>query len=1014
MKKNLLLILLFLSCLHFAGYSQVTQISGKITDSAGEAMPGVNISVKGTARGTITDIDGNFKIAASPEEILEVSFIGFLKQEVKVGNKAVIDLILKEDIAQLEEVIVTGYTSEKRADITGAVAVAKLSDVKSIPAGNVMSTLQGRLPGVNVTTDGTPGGTGTSVTIRGRTSINDNNTPLYVVDGVQTRAEIATLLNAQDIESIQVLKDGASASIYGVQAANGVVIITTKKGKKGDLRVDFDTQHTAQFFHSNIKMLDAQQWGETYWKAYQNDGFFPAHDQYGSGNSPVIPEFIDHNNTIPAGNTNWAKEIYNTALLQTYNIAVSKGTETGSTSFSLNYFDHDGLIRNTNFQRFTARLNSDYNFLNNRLRVGENISVSKIGEKLKPGGIEELVIAQHPLIPVYDIHGGYGGPTQGLGDKPNPVRLTDQQNENRWNQWRIFGNMFMEVEPVRNLVFRSNLGLNYHTSFSSVFEPKWREGDRSVDRNILNVNNHNSFDYIFTNMATYNMQVGDHSINYLVGMEAKEEYEEWLSGRREDFLIQNMDYRYLDGGSGTQTNGNNSRLARMNSYFGKVNYMYHDKYLLSGTIRRDASSRFGNNNNSGIFPAVSAGWRISSEDFMKNVSPISDLKLRASWGRNGNDLLRRGDIKEDYAKFTQYGINMDRAGYDLAGNNQGVLAAGLMRHRTANPFVRWEVTTQTNFGVDLSMLDHRLNLTLDYFIKDTDDMLIDLPYIAVIGEGGGMTYNGASMRNNGIEAALNWRNRVSKDFSYDITFTATAVKNRITYVPEDIYYTFLGGNGIDQSIVGQPFGSWMGWKTNGLYRSEEDLDDGINQPGKGLGRIRYVDVNGDGVIDDRDRTWLGSDFPRFTGGLNFGATYKNFDFQVYFYGMARDVYNHTKFYTDFFQLWTGNRSTRILEAWTPDNADSDIPALTALNTNNEGRVSEYFIEDGSFIRLKNVAVGYTLPRQVSDKLRVRNLRTYIQGSDLLTFTRYTGPDPEGTNYQFPIPRTVTIGLNVGF
>lgn len=1009
MKKRLLKILLFLFCVPFGGMAQQTFISGKVTDELNnEPLPGVNVLIKGSTQGAITDIEGDYRVEASSDDILVFSYIGYLTEEIQVGQQNTINVSLIEDILSLGEVVVTGYQTERKKDITGAVSVVDMKDIENIPSGNIISSLQGRLPGVNISTNGTPGGVGTGISIRGITTIN-NSTPLYVIDGVQTRANVATLLNADDVESIQVLKDAASASIYGTQAANGVVIITTKKAKGNKTTVDFDAQLTAQTFHTGIKMLNAQQWGDVYWKAYQNDGLKPNHDLYGNGPTPVIPDFIDSKNTIPSGNTNWADKVYETALQQSYNLRVARGSENGSTAFSLNYFDQDGLIKHTNFNRFNVRLNSDYQLVNNRLRIGENINVSKWSETLKPGGIEELTIAQHPIIPAYDINGGYAGPTQGVGDKPNPIRLLDQQKDNSLDQWRIFGNIYMELEPIEDLVFRSSFGLNYRNGVSSNFEPKWAEGDRSVDKNILTSRSDNDREWIWSNTAAYTLSLNEHSINLLAGMEAKEMTSEWLEGRREDFIIEAMDYRYLTAGNGKQTNGGLASRTTTTSYFGKLNYAFMDRYLFSGTIRRDASSRFGQNNNAAIFPAVSAGWRISEESFLKDVSLISDLKLRASWGQNGNDLI------DNEATYTKYVADLILAGYDINGINQGVIPNGIIKDRTGNPNIRWEVTTQTNFGIDLSMLQNRLGFTLDYYIKNTEDMLIDRPYIAIIGEGGYMAYNGASIKNTGFEGILSWRDQIIKDLNYNITFTASVNKNEITSLPEDIYYTWGGGNGIDKGIVGQPYGSWMGYKTNGLYRTEEDLEDGIDQPGKGLGRIRYADINGDKIIDEKDRTWLGSDQPKFIGGLNVALSYKSFDFSFFLNGMVRDAWNDARFYTDFFQLWTGNHGTRLLDAWDDErNFNSNIPALTAVNLNDEGRASDYFIEDGSYIKMKNIQLGYTLPKNISERLSMRNFRVYLQAQNLFTITNYTGADPEGLGYPYPLPRTYTVGLNFGF
>lgn len=1004
MKK---LITILLCCIANFTFAQQTSISGVVIDKASKS-PLSGVTISSSAQTVATDTSGNFTIKVMPNEKLRVSHIGMTPIEVQVPGAGNFVIELASNYADLSQVVVTGYSSERKKDITGAVTVVKMKDISSIPAGNVMSTLQGRVPGVTVYNDGTPGGVGTAVAIRGISTIN-NNTPLYVVDGVQTRANIATLVNANDIESIQILKDAASASIYGTQAANGVIIITTKRASRNQLRVDFDAQFSTQKFHTNIEMLNAQQWGEVYWKAYQNDGVQPRHDLYGSGATPVIPEFIDQKKTIRSANTNWANEVYNTSTLQNYNVSVSRGGENGGSTFSLNYFDQNGIIKYTNFTRITGRLNSDYKFFNNRLRIGENLNISKWNEKTKPGGIEELTIAQHPIIPVYDIYGGYAGPTQGVGDKPNPVRLLDQIKNNRSNQWRIFGNIYGEIEPIKNLVLRSNYGMNYRNGFYSAFSPKWSEGDRRVDMNSLWTKSDYDIEWIWSNTLAYNKNFDKHNLSGLIGTEAKDTRGEYLDGAREDYLIEAIDYRYLSSGGGKQTNGGIASRTAMISYFGKVNYNFDDRYLLTGTLRRDASSRFGKNNNAALFPAISGGWRISNESFFQKNDLISSLLLRASWGKNGNDLL------DNEATYTKYVTNLMLAGYDIAGIQQGTIPIGIIKERTGNPNIKWEVTTQTNIGFDLAMLNNRLSVTLDYFLKKTEDMLIDRPYIAIIGEGGYMAYNGASMDNNGLEGTIGWRDRPNDDFSYDITFTASAYKNKITGLPKDIYYTWGGGNGRDKSVIGQSLGSWLGYRTNGLYKTEADLNDGIDQPGKGLGRIRYVDINGDKKIDDNDRDWLGSDQPKFIGGLNLGATYKAFDFAMFINGMVRNAYNNSKFYTDFFQLWTGNHSTTLLDAWdAATNFDSDVPALTAVNRNDEGRLSQYFIENGSYAKLKNLQVGYTLPTNMAQKIKARNLRVYLQGQDLLTITRYKGADPEGLGYPYPIPRSFTLGLNLGF
>ncbi len=1011
-KQKLSLTFLFISifCVNSV-FAQNFDVRGQIVSSEDKIpLIGVTVVEQGTRNGVITNIDGEFQIkVSSPDAILKFSMIGMQSIETPLKGRNFLRLEMEQDAIMLNQVVVTGYTSEKKAEITGAVSVVNVSDIAGISTGNVMSSLQGRLAGVAVSTDGQPGGTTTSMTIRGLNTIN-NSSPLYVIDGVQTRENISTLLNPNDVESIQVLKDAASASIYGTQAANGVIIITTKKSAENKTKVNFDAKLSSQKYHTAIPMMDAMQWGQAYWKAYQNDGIAPSHDQYGSGAEPIIPDFIDLEQTIPAGNTNWANEVYQQAQMQTYNLTVSNGNKNSNSLLSFNYFDQDGLIKHTNFSRYNVRVNSDYRLLDNKIRVGENLNVSNWTEILKPAGIEELTIAQHPLIPVYDVYGGYAGPTSGLGDKPNPVRLLDQMKDNRSQNWRIFGNLYLEFEPVANLIFKTNLGLNYRDGFFSSFEPKWQEGQsRIVDKNSLTVRGEYRKEWIWSNTASYRLETANHSFNVLAGMEAKETIFEFLSGKREDYMIETLDYRYLTSGGGSQTNAGLLDRTAMVSYFGKMNYAYDQKYLFSATLRNDASSRFGAKNNSAYFPAVSAGWRVSQEKFLADLDFISDFKLRASWGQNGNDQM------DNEATYTKYYFDLIQAGYDIAGNNQGAIENGIIKQRSGNPEVRWEVTTQTNFGIDLALFKNRLTLSADYYIKDTEDMLIDKPYIAIIGEGGYFAYNGASMNNSGIEAVLTWRDNVNKDLSYEVSFTGTVNKNKITDLPQEIYYTWGGGNGVDQTIVGQAFGSWFGYVADGLYRTEEELNDEITQPGEGIGRIRYKDLNGDMVIDENDRTWLGSDQPKFMGGLNLSMSYKGIDFSAFFTGMVRDAWNNSKFYTDFFQLWTGNHGTKLLDAFDPvTNPNSDIPMLTAINNNLENRTSTYFIEDGSYVKLKNMQIGYTVPEKLSNKIGANNVRLYVQGQDLLTFTNYSGADPEGLGYPYPLPRTFTLGFNIGF
>ena len=1018
--KKLLCSVCFLFTFMSVLWGQNITVKGNVTSKT-DGRPIIGASVvqnDSKSTGTITDLDGNFTLSVPANASLAISYIGY--KEVIIAAKPSLKIVMEEDAKMIDEVVVTGYMAEKKASLTGSVAVVKMKEVADIPTGNVMSGLQGRVAGMNVTTDGKPGGGNTDTKLRGITTIN-NSSPLYVIDGVQTHDNVASIISSNDVESIQVLKDAASAAIYGAQAANGVIIITTKRAKEGDVKVSFDMSLTAQTFAGGIDMLDAYQWGDVYWQAYKNTfGTYPNSVVYGNGEKAQLQEYyFDQNGVkIKSGNTDWAKEIFGTALMQNYNLSLSKGFKDGNVALTLNYMNQDGLCRNTDYERFNSRLASNFRFVDGKVRVGESISVNHWLEHLNPAGIEELVIAQHPAIPVYDENGGYaGGYVDILGDKPNPIRLTDNEANNRHKSWRIFGNVYLEVEPIKNLVLKSQFGLNYTTGFNSTFVPKWSEADRKVDVNELTVRQDNSVQWVWSNTANYSIDFGKNNISAVIGTEAKKENGEHLQGYGRGLVIEDLDY--LDTVTEGKSVGNNASTYAMVSYFGKVNYAFDDKYLISGTVRRDASSRFGKGNNSAIFPSVSAGWRMSREKFMERTQNwLSDLKLRASWGINGNDQI------DNNATYNLYYTNMSNGSYNFNGDGATVVP-GVQKDRSGNNDLKWEETKQLNFGIDAAFFDNRLGLTLDYFQKKTTGMLIQKPYIGVIGEGGYKWYNAASMDNSGVEATFTWRDEI-KDFKYDISFNISYYKNEITELPDVIKYTWGGGNGVDKTIVGQPYGSWMSYKADGVFKTKQEVyeylskyDVQIGAPG--VGRIRYKDLNGDNVINTADMDWQGSDQPKFIGGLNIGASYKGFDLSAFFNGMIRDAWNNSKFYTDLFQGWTGNHSVRLMDAMHAWNDyeqtgvyNCDIPALTVVDNNVETRSSTFFIEDGSYVKLKTLTLGYTFPDKWIKKARLSNLRVYLQAQNVFTLTNYTGADPEGLGYPYPQPRTYTFGLSLGF
>lgn len=1019
MKKLILSAIMLIIAVLSANAQEIT-VKGCVV-SATDSEPLIGASVISSANystGTSTDIDGNFTLKVKEGTSLTISYVGYKTTTVKAQPEMLIRL--SEDSEILDEVVIVGYSTEKKSDLTGSVSVVKMKDVADTPTGNVIQSLQGRVPGMTITTDGTPGGLSTGTSIRGASSFrSDANGPLYVIDGVMTRENPGTIINSNDVESIQVLKDAASASIYGAQAANGVIIITTKRAKKGEAKVTFDVTLTAQTYTSGLDLLDAYQWGDVYWAAYKyaHNGETPNSAVYGNGPTAKLQTYKNLNGVdVSPQTTNWEDEIHRTALMQTYSVGLSKGSDNGSSSLSLSWLDHDGIVVGSDFKRFNSRLSSDYGFLNNRLRVGGNVAVNWWTAHYMPDGAEENAVKQHPAKSVYDDSGVYNDQINDvLGDAPNMMRLIENNKGNKHEYWRIFGNAFLQVEPVKNLILKTNFGANYYNETNKTFEPKWLRDQV----NKLTQSTAKNVDWVWTNTAQYNIDLGKHSLMALIGVEAKRYHNESFYGYGENLTIEDPNYLYLENVTSGKNVGAGASNYSMFSGFGKINYTYDERYLLSFTIRRDASSRLSKDHNYDWFPSVSAGWRISNEKFMESTRGwLDELKLRASWGINGNDLI---DNEAFYAKYL---MSLNRGSYNM--NGDGVtLAPGAYRIRTTNPDLKWEKTYQTNVGIDASFLRNRLSVSLDYFYKDTKDMLVEKPYIATIGEGGYCWYNGGEMTNQGFEGQINWRDEAGKGFSYELGLNISVQKNKVTDLLDDIYYNY-GGGYAEHSLVGQSFGSWMGFKTDGVFHSQAEVDEYCSQYqvefGKpGVGRIKYVDENGDGKINYNDRTWLGCDLPKVQLGFNFGAKWKGFDLSLFFTSIIRDAFNNSKYYTDLFQCWNGNHGTRLVEAANAYNEflktgyyNCDTPAPTTDNSNNEHEVSEFHIEDGSFLRLKTLTLGYTLPANVMKKLRLTSARVYFQAQNVFTITSYTGADPEGLGYPYAMPRQYTFGIQFGF
>lgn len=1016
MKKALTTYMLLLFAAATVSAQNIT-VHGKVIDKAADfPMIGVAVITE-SGTGVVTDPEGEFSLNDVPQNsMLTFSLLGYKTLTLAAEEEMLV--YLEEDLAVLSEVVVVGYTTEKKSDLTGSVSVVKMKEVSDVPTGNVLQALQGRISGMNITTDGTPGGLSTGISIRGASSFRgDANGPLYVIDGVMTRENPGTIINSNDIESMQVLKDAASASIYGAQAANGVIIITTKRAKKGECRVNFDATLTMQTYQSGLSMLNADQWGEVLWSAFKYDNVAPSSELYGAGATPKLQSYQNLNGvTVNPQNTDWEKEIHRTALMQTYSVGLSKGDENGSSSLSLNWLDQDGIIRGSDYQKANARFSSDYGYLDNRVRIGANITVNWWRQHNAPDGAEENAIKMHPARTVYDSEGNWNDQTSyGLNDTPNIMRQISEGMNNKREYWRLFGNAYLSVEPVRNLILKTNFGMNYHNGTDKIFTPA----------NLRDQNNHltqyssKTTDWVWSNTAQYDVEFGRSSLMALLGMEAKRNHFEDMSGEGYGFDIESTDYLYLGNATRNKNAGSGASNYSMFSIFGKINYTWDNKYLLSFTLRRDASSRLSSQHNYDWFPSISAGWRVSQEKFMEGTrSWLSDLKIRGAYGVNGNDIIAND------AFYAKYAMDLNKSAYAINGGN--TLYPGAMRSRSTNPDLTWEKTYQTNVGFDAGLLDSRLTLSFDYFYKRTKDMLVEKPYIATIGEGGYCWYNGGEMINKGVEITTEWRQSFDNGFSYNAGLNVTVMRNTVTDLMDDIYYTYGGGNGIDQSLVGQALGSWMGYKTDGVFRTQEEVDAykakyQIDFGSPAVGRIRYVDANGDGVINNRDRTWLGCDLPKAQFGINLGASWKGFDLNLFFNSIIRDAWNNSKYYTDFFQLWTGNHGTRLLDAahaydryLQTGNYDSAVPAPTRENHNSEQEGSEYYIEDGSFLRLKTMTLGYTLPEAFCSKLHLTKARMYLQAQNVFTITNYSGADPEGLGYPYALPGQFTFGIQFGF
>lgn len=1015
-------------------YAQNIQIKGTVT-SATDSYPIIGASVVDKAdktNGTITDIDGNFTLTVKPGSEITFSYIGY--QTLTLKAETSMTVIMHEDSEMLQEVVVTGYTTQRKADLTGSISVVSMDEIAKQNENNPMKAMQGRVPGMNITADGNPSGS-TTIRIRGVGTLN-NNDPLYIIDGVPTKGGMHEL-NGSDIESIQVLKDAASASIYGSRAANGVIIITTKKGKEGQLKINFDASVSASMYTNKLEVLNAEEYGRAMWQAYVNEGQDPNTNNlgylydwnYGANGYPQLNgismrKYLDAAGTVPAADTDWFDRTTRTGIIQQYNVSVSNGSEKGSSFFSLGYYKNLGIIKDTDFDRISARMNADYKLIDNLLTVGEHFTVNRTSEVQAPGGFLQNVLQANPSLPVYTTEGEFAGPVSGYPDRENPVARLQRNADNRYTYWRMFGDAYVNLNPFKNFNLRSTFGIDYSQKQQRIFTYPITEGNVANDKNAIEAKQEHWTKWMWNAIATYNMEVGKHRGDVMLGVELNREDDIHFSGYKENFSILTPDYMWPDAGVGTAQAYGAGEGYSLVSFFGKLNYTYNDKYLLSLTVRRDGSSRFGKDNRYATFPSVSAGWRLSQEEFMKNIQWLDDLKIRASWGQTGNQEISNNARYTIYVPNyagTENGGGSYGTSYDITGSNGGsILQSGFKRDQLGNNGIKWETTTQTDLGFDFSLFDQTLYGSFDWYYKKTTDILVEMAGIATMGEGSKQWINAGEMENKGFELNLGYRNSTKFGLKYDINANLSSYRNKITALPATVAANgTFGGNGV-KSVIEHPNGAQVGYVADGLFKSQEEIDNHATQEGAGLGRIRWRDLDGNGIINEKDQQWIFDPTPAFSYGINIYLEYKNFDLTMFWQGVQGvDIISDLKKETD---LWSGlnigflNKGKRVLDAWSPANPGSDIPALARNDSNNEKRVSTYYVENGSFLKLRNLQVGYNVPKAWAEKIRMERLRFYLSAQNLFTIKSkdFTGVDPENVNYGYPIPLNITFGVNVSF
>lgn len=1047
------------------------QITGTILDdSNNEPLIGASVLITGTSNGTITDIDGNFSIDANQGDVLEFTYTGYSTQTITVGAETNLLVRLSQG-ALLDEIVVTGYAVESKRQTTGAVSTIASAELTAIPSGNVEQQLQGRVAGVTVLSNGQPGTT-SQIRIRGFGAFGGNE-PLYVVDGVPVGS--TDFINPDDIETTTVLKDAASASIYGARAANGVVVYTTKQGSRKKQKMKVTYNGLFGFTDPNVggspEMLNPTDMAEWTHIAYRNNaaanGVAPSytHPQYGSAATPVIPDYLHANGAngvngsvdlaaIQAAydadpenvflikpnlqGTNWYDEITRNAPIHRHSLGFSGGTENGRYYFGMGAQNQSGILLENEFARYSFRANSDWD-LTPWLSIGENLQFtyrSVTGQQGGDGGVsiaddESEVLSAYrmpTIIPVRDEFGSFASTkAAGFNNPRNPVRrLTRNNGEDKNFNINGFGNVYVTLKPVEGLTIRSSIGGQYNNFYFVNYGFRYLGDSEPEASNTFGEGSGYVFQWSFTNTATYKKQLGDHGITALVGIESLNTGAgRQVTGSGINPFSTDLDFQNLSTVQSPQVQSNLFSGVNFYSQFGKLDYNFQEKYYLTGVIRRDGSSRFGRNNRFGVFPAFSAAWRVTAEPFMKSVTWVEDLKIRGGWGEMGNS-----NNVNPANQFSLYRSDRGNTFYPIGGQSGGV-DEGFAASRIGNPDAKWETSETINIGFDASFLNNKLEVIMDLWKKDTRDLLFGVPLAGVVGNyASAPAVNIASMQNKGIDIEVITRGNITPDLDFKASLTGSFLKNEITSLAEGIEF-FGGGSyrGIApiRNAVGQGLSTFFGYEMVGYFSSQADVDQHATQPGAGIGRFKYRDLDGDGAITPDDRTYIGSPIPDFTGGATINLGYKQFDLEIYAYAsVGNQIFNQSKWFTDFFGSFEGSaKGVRAKESWTPELGDNAAAPIweSASNLSTNSAANSWYVEDGSFLRLQRLALSYTFDNSVLSRLGLSNVKIGVAANNLLTITGYSGLDPvvagADTNFgidvgNYPATPSYMFNVSLGF